>query len=430
MESTPETRGHPLLDGVALIESALDDIAHSSPVFLDPASKRALLLRLVRLESRLAAVRFQAMTVADDVAAAEGARDVAALLTHHTRGDGRTYRRELALAQALDRRWRRVAAALAAGDLNLAQATVINHALDDLPGGIASEVVDQAEEHLVAEGAHYGPQELRVLGRRILDVVAPEVAERTEARQLDAEERRARETTFATFTRLGDGSTRVLLRLPDASATRLRTYLEAFTSPRHQGGRQVAGPLGQQAPFKQRVPGEVDRIPVHRRLGQAFCSLLEVLEPTRLPVHGGDATTLIVTVPLETLRHDLGTGDLGATDKLSAGELRRLACTAKIIPAVLAGKSEVLDLGRSARLFTPAQRKAMVVRDRECRAHGCTIPATWCEAHHRARPWAQGGRTDLADGILLCSWHHHRAHDPTYETTQTSAGDLLFHRRP
>ena len=106
-----------------------------------------------------------------------------------------------------------------------------------------------------------------------------------------------------------------------------------------------------------------------------------------------------------------------------------MACTANILPAVLGGKSEVLDLGRTSRLFRPAQRKAMIVRDRECRAEGCTIPAAWCEAHHWGRPWARGGRTDLKDGVLLCSWHHHRAHDHTYDASRMPNGDVRFARR-
>jgi hypothetical protein len=175
--------------------------------------------------------------------------------------------------------------------------------------------------------------------------------------------------------------------------------------------------------------GEADRIPAARRRGHAFCSLLEALDPKRLPVHGGDATTVIVTVSLDALRRDLGTSELGPADQLTAAQARRLACTAQIIPAVLGTKSEVLDLGRSARLFRPAQRKAMVLRDRECRAEGCTIPATWCEAHHWETPWALGGRTDLDDGLLLCSWHHHRAHDPTQHAHKMPNGNIRFHRR-
>jgi hypothetical protein len=272
-------------------------------------------------------------------------------------------------------------------------------------------VAARAEEHLVAEAAHFGPRELRMLGHRVLDAVAPGIADEQEAKALEAEERRAWQQTSLVSTRLGDGTTRIIIKVPDGVAARLHTYLEAFTSPRHAS------------------KGEGDRMPIDLRRGQAFTALLESCDPRRLPVHGGDATTVIVTVPLEDLRRELGVGELGPSDGLSAGDVRRLACTAAILPAVLNGKSEVLDLGRASRLFKPAQRKAMVVRDRECRAEGCTIPATWCEAHHAGRPWAKGGRTDLRDGVLLCSWHHHRAHDPRFEVGRMPNGDVRFSRR-
>ena len=89
-------------------------------------------------------------------------------------------------------------------------------------------------------------------------------------------------------------------------------------------------------------------------------------------------------------------------ESLSASAVRRVACTAGIVPVVLGGKGEILDLGRTRRLFSPAQRKALQLRDAECRAEGCTIPARWCEAHH-LKPWAEGGKTDLDAGILYCS---------------------------
>ena len=403
---------HPVLACAEVIEAALKDAAGVQVAFMPPADKRAALLQLARVEAQLAALRLRLIAAADDVALVEGARDIAALLTHDTRTDRGTNRRELALAEALDRRWHRVAAALGAGELNVAQAHVITHALDELPTDmVPADVLAAAEVHLVAEAAHFGPRELRVLGRRILDIVAPEIGEQHEAEQLAKEERRAERRTSLVSTRLGDGTTRISINVPDAVAVRLNTYLESYTSPRHQGA------------------GAADRIPADRKRGQAFCSLLEALDPKRLPVHGGDATTLIVTVSLAELRTALGVGELGPSDKLSAGEVRRLACTANIVPAVLGARSEVLDLGRSSRLFKPAQRKAMIIRDRECRAEGCTIPAAWCEAHHWGRPWAQGGRTDLEDGVLLCSWHHHRAHDDQYDASRMPNGDVRFSRR-
>ena len=163
-------------------------------------------------------------------------------------------------------------------------------------------------------------------------------------------------------------------------------------------------------------------------MGQAFCTLLEHLDPAKLPDHGGDATTIMVTIPLESLTAALGTATLEDGTPISASEARRLACTAQIAPAVLGGKDEILNLGRTDRTYRPPQRRAMRLRDKHCRAEGCSIPARWCEAHH-LKPWSEGGKTDLDDGVLLCSHHHHRAHDTRYAMTRLASGDLRFHRR-
>ncbi|WP_394159463.1 HNH endonuclease signature motif containing protein [Galactobacter valiniphilus] len=65
-----------------------------------------------------------------------------------------------------------------------------------------------------------------------------------------------------------------------------------------------------------------------------------------------------------------------------------------------------LKLGRARRIFSKDQRRVLAARDRHCRAPGCEIPAKWCEVHH-VTPWNQGGKTDVDNGILLCSFHHH-----------------------
>jgi len=66
---------------------------------------------------------------------------------------------------------------------------------------------------------------------------------------------------------------------------------------------------------------------------------------------------------------------------------------------------------------------------RVCGAEGCTVPSTWCEAHHGRDPWGHGGNTDLDDLLFLCPWHHQRAHDPAFTTTQHPDGSLRYHRR-
>ncbi|TKI61249.1 HNH endonuclease signature motif containing protein, partial [Nocardioides jishulii] len=171
-----------------------------------------------------------------------------------------------------------------------------------------------------------------------------------------------------------------------------------------------------------------------RRLAEAFGQLLETLDPKRLPIHGGDATNVTVTISLDALRDGLGVATLDngvpgdGFEAITAAHARRLACNARIIPAVLGSDSEVLDLGRASRLFTKAQRRALILRDRTCRAEGCDIPGTWSEAHH-LRPWQGGGETDLHNAVLLCSHHHHRVHDPGYDHRRLPRGDLRFHRR-
>jgi hypothetical protein len=217
--------------------------------------------------------------------------------------------------------------------------------------------------------------------------------------------------------------TEVCARVPDHVADRLRVYLDAFTSPRRKhldsmGEGEWVWPLG-----------DLDGLSLLRRRGEAFCALLEHIPADGLPVHGGTATSVVVTLDFETLCSGAGAAELSTGGRITATEARRLACNALVLPAVLSGAGEVLDLGRSRRLFSPAQRKALGIRDRICRAEGCDIPAAWCEAHHAAQPWASGGRTDLADGVLLCPFHHHRAHDARWHAPRLSNGDIRYARR-
>ena len=128
----------------------------------------------------------------------------------------------------------------------------------------------------------------------------------------------------------------------------------------------------------------------------------------------------------------LGAAHLDTGQPISAAQARRLACSAGIIPAVyqhaLGGPSVILDLGRKTRLHTETQRIALAARDRGCTAEACDRPPAWTEAHHDT-PWSQGGATSVANGRLLCRYHHQRAHSPAYDTEHLPNGQLRFHRR-
>ena len=123
------------------------------------------------------------------------------------------------------------------------------------------------------------------------------------------------------------------------------------------------------------------------------------------------STTIVVRMSLDSLLTGLGAAHIDGGDQpISAGAARRMAADAHIIPAVLGGPSEVLDLGRSNRLFSRAQRLALAERDGGCAVANCHKPPSFAEAHH-IRWWTHdAGPTDLENGILLCSRHHHSIH--------------------
>ncbi len=128
---------------------------------------------------------------------------------------------------------------------------------------------------------------------------------------------------------------------------------------------------------------------------------------TEIPIR---ATTVVVRMTLESLLSGLGEANIdGIEQPISAGTARRLAAEAQIIPMVLGGDSEVLDLGVTQRLFSRAQKIAMGERFGGCAWRNCSQPPSHTEAHHVVW-WGRSGPSNLQNGILLCSKHHHEVH--------------------
>jgi hypothetical protein len=112
---------------------------------------------------------------------------------------------------------------------------------------------------------------------------------------------------------------------------------------------------------------------------------------------------------------ELGLSDARTCRTLNGSELtvetiRRLACEAEIIPLVLDGKSVPLDVGKSKRLATAYQRRALAAVHETCAVDGCSVKFSHCEPHH-IDYWENGGATDFNNLVPLCSRHHHAAHE-------------------
>jgi hypothetical protein len=183
------------------------------------------------------------------------------------------------------------------------------------------------------------------------------------------------------------------------------------------------GPLS--APRPDRETGARDPRPVGLRRGQALIEALRRSVTATQHVPTSPKAVLMVTMNYQDLAAGVGAGTVlgsraGGT-RLSPTSVRRLACDAGVIPAVLGSSGEVLDQGRVQRLFTTAQTRALWLRDKHCTFPGCDVPAAWCDCHHLVH-WLDGGRTDLDNAALLCPRHHTIAHRDRLAGTVTTQG--------
>jgi hypothetical protein len=420
--------------GIAVIDGALDDLAEVSLLGLDQQGVGPSLVALARLRSRVAELELRVLSQAAEVRVQEttGATTTATWLASATRMTVRAARRAAVLAEALGD-YEVLRSAMAEGAVNTEQAHAIVGALDAIPTDVPGWVRVEAEQALVDAAATNDAAALRILGDRVLHLVAPEVGEAHEAKQLAEAERAAEKATTLSLTPDGTGKVHGRFTVPELHAAILRKMLTALmvhdrptpaTDARHEvsamADDEAGGAAGVDAAA---VPGPQRRATSHE-LGLAFCELLERLDGRGVPdVSSGAGPTVVVTMSLETLMGGLAAATLDTGDRIAAHSARRLACEAGIIPVVLGGKRKVLDVGRKQRLFTRAQRIALLVRDQGCTAAGCQTAAWFCHAHHDA-PWSHGGPTDLTNGRLLCPSHHRMAHDPRYETQ--TAGDNQF----
>ncbi|CAM3898247.1 HNH endonuclease signature motif containing protein [Nocardioides zeicaulis] len=315
--------------------------------------------------------------------------------------------------------------ALADGRLRVEQARVIVQAVDAIPTSVhasdgTARIIDpgapaQARDHLLAAAAEHDSKALRRLGRRILEVVAPELGEAQEAATMAKEEARADAGVELVLVDDGEGRCHGRFTVPSHVGAMLRRHLLALANPaRHT----EAALRDEQGGWK----------PLHRRLGEALVDYVERYPVDATPQTAGVNATIVITMTFEQLLGEHATALLDDGTRMSAAQARRLACEAGIIPAVLGGDSQVLDLGRTRRLFTKAQRIALGLRDRGCTARGCETTASGCHAHHDD-PWSRGGATDLANGRLLCPRHHRLAHDLRYAMTAHADNKVTFVRR-
>ena len=372
--------------------------------------------RVQQLTSALVAVEAGAVAEAD-------ARNLATQHLHYgSTGDWLTHiaglrrgegKRRVVRAKALSGPLTWTRHGLLDGVVSPEQADVIVRSVQDLPSG--ELVRRRAEKVLVRQAGHLDATDLGRAGRHLAEVVDPDAADRRLEAQMEREERAAHLHRYLSISQDRAGGVRLRGRGSAEDGALLMAALLPLTSPE---------PATERAPDPTSDPetGEehVDPRDHGARFWDALIATAHHALDTGLPpeTHGTPAR-LLVTLDHQTLKNDLAARGMGTrvgttadgTD-LPPDTLRRLACDAEIIPAVLGTHGEILDVGRLRRLVTASIWTALVLRDRHCTFPDCRRPPLMCHAHH-IRHWIAGGETKLDNLALLCG-HHHRVihHSP------------------
>jgi 5-methylcytosine-specific restriction protein A len=335
-------------------------------------------------------------------------------------GGAVTARRSL-IGETLPARMPVLAEAIAAGTISLTCAATLVRTIDTVSSAIGVLERDDLTRNLIAAAAELTPREFRRLCREIPSIVMPDDEESREAL--------LRTGTSLKVTTKRNGQLEFVLIADPESGGLLLTALDARTAPtREPVFRSVDPDAAAEGAADRETDAETDamtgvggidadpetdaaladRRPLHERRANALIDIVRESIGRDAGDVGGVAVTMLVTVPLEVLQSGIGAATIAGVDEpICASTARRLAADAEIIPVVLGGDGEILDLGRSQRLFSRAQRRALAVRDGGCIWPGCQAPPGWCEVAH-LRSWALGGPTDLVNGALLCRFHHRR----------------------
>jgi hypothetical protein len=289
--------------------------------------------------------------------------------------------------------------AIVNGRISVAAADAIHGGLGTPSAAVPVELLDQATERLCHDAATLDPDRLQRRAREVRD-------ELDEAGVADREAQR-RAARSLRLVRQADGMTRIVWLLDPESAAIVTEVYDRATSPRRGGPRFVDPEQRAAASAIRDDPRSTEQI-----ASDSFTELLrQSAAVDRAVLLGGGEPAVRVLVTAAALEAHRGHGVMESGESASMATVERLACSGGVVPFVLDGTGQVLDLGREQRLFNQRQRRALAVRDGGCRWPGCDRPPSWTEAHH-IHEWVRDhGRTDLADGILLCRHHHLRLHN-------------------
>ncbi|MGH8896990.1 MAG: DUF222 domain-containing protein, partial [Egibacteraceae bacterium] len=295
------------------------------------------------------------------------------------------------------------AAALAAGRISPAQADALAQAARTHP-----QLVAVAQDELVAQASQTDDRAFREA-----------LADRRHAADPGPEEDRACRQHAArrvALSPLPDGMGRVDGLLDPVGLALVRTAMDALAGP-----------------DPATVPDEHRRTPEQRN-ADALVELARraLARKDDLPSVAGLQPRATVFVTPEALAEELDApaARLDWAGTVCGATARRIACDADVVRRQITrdGRTAWVDVRRHP---SPAQRLAVIERDRTCRftypdGTRCERPWQWCDMHH-VEHHGDGGPTLVPNLSLLCSQHHGAVHEGGWTVTGDADATLTFH---
>ena len=394
----------PAEDAVALLDQVIDLLAkvHTAPLWkLGNTATLDLLRRYQTAAAMLAGGRLRAVAEVDTRGAAlgVGASSTAGWLRGHCGQRPGQARVAVALAEALTRRYPETLEQLSGGVVSEDASRVITSVLDEVPAGVDAATIEAAEGDLLAHARTHDPGRLARIGAHLLYVLDPDGAN-----ALAAEEARMFARREVHLNRTDAGWWRLRGRLDPEAGAELHAALDALAKPTPSS---VDGP---------------DPRDAGQRRADALTRMVDLaLTAPGMPSTGGHRPMVLITIPHATLLARPGAGPATFDDgtPLSGEAARRIACDTQLLPMVLGGQSQPLDVGRARYTPTTAQRLAVLTRQQ----HTCGTPHCGNQPRHihHITHWADGGRTNLDNLVALCGHCHrliHGANSPWTITPQ------------
>ena len=299
--------------------------------------------------------------------------------------------------------------AVSASNLSLGAADVIRAALTGLEVG--DEVLLDAANGLLRDAMVLSEEKLAARARQVRDRLDENgVADREEA---------LRQKRCLNLYPQPDGTLRISGILDPENAAHLVAAIDSATSPRRGGPRFIDPASKVRAKRLLDDPRTTQQIAL-----DALVDLVKLgVAGDSAHIVGAHKPTVRLHVTVADLNRRAGTAQFeGQTASVSIATAERHACAEGFVP-ILFDKDggQVMNVGLDERLFTHRQRIGLAARDGGCRFPDCDRPASWTEAHH-INEWDRDlGRTDIADGVLLCRHHHMLVHNNGWRVARTGS---------